>query len=91
MSGRPIRPVRSINQLGGDRPEKMMARRWRLESWDVKKQCWVEEATWHDGASIMGRPRFERAMKEAQDLVNSGTGARVLDLLTGTAHGVLRQ
>lgn len=67
-----------------------MKRRWRLETWDAAKQQWVDEATWHDGNNARGTPRFERAIKEGRDFVDSGTAARVLDLHNGNVHTIGR-
>jgi len=66
-----------------------MGRRWLLESWDTKRERWVEEACWHDGENANGTPRRDRAFLEAHALVDAGITARIFDLYDHTAHNFI--
>ena len=57
--------------------------RWLLETHNDKRSVWQQEATWHDGFSLRGTPRIERAVLEGRALVDEGFSARITDLRTG--------
>ncbi len=76
-------PPRTVNQA------RRQGRRWRLESWNKKRETWDEEASWHDGNNANGTPRLDRAIKEARELIDAGMTVRIFDLWDCTAHYII--